>query len=398
MAPVVHPLSTWTLVSAVSHFAVGTQDEDAADTLTAWIGIGLNLLGCSIGCIGWLMQKFAHNEDSDKKEEAAASGEETTEKSRSCCCSSCPSFFQNPLWLMGLCVFISGQLITAVSLGLAPQTIVSTLNCFTIIITFCVAPFFLGETIIVWRIVCVMIMICGCCSVMINGPHEYTEFTVHTLRSSMSDPWTIFIILAVFGGSVGSYYYMKSLNRSPTVTQYCFYAAATSWFSVLTTKVFMSLIWTMIMDGSADQLQYPDFWASAVLVAILAPSNVYLMNLALQNGDATLVVPTYDALAMCGQIVLGGFFFQEFEEMSVNQTGGFVFGVVVVVAGVYLISQDPPDDIEYLKQPLFETKKKTLKKMQRSDEGDEAKLPLKEGMEIKAEEPKPVLASTGSSA
>merc|ERR1719482_1623346 len=152
----------------------------------------------------------------------------------------------------------------------------------------------------------------------------------------------------------------------------------------------MSLLWTMILEGSPDQLKYIDFWAALALVACLAPSNVILMNLALQAGDATLVVPTYDALAMCGQIVLGGFFFQEFEEMSINQTGGFVFGVVVVVAGVYLISQDPPEDIEYLKQPLFEGKK-TRKKMQRSDAGesDEAKQPLKEAMATQAPTPQP---------
>merc|ERR1719316_2541750 len=181
-------------------------------------------------------------------------------------------------------------------------------------------------------------MICGCSSVMANGPHSYTEFTVFTLRESLKNPWTVFIVALISCGSVGSYLIMKRSNRSPTVTQYCFYAAATSWFSVLTTKVFMSLVWTMIMEGSPEQLHYPDFWASAALVAILAPSNVYLMNLALRAGDATIVVPTYDALAMCGQIVLGGFFFQEFEEMSMNQTGGFVFGVVLVVFAVYLIA------------------------------------------------------------
>merc|ERR550514_2343145 len=135
--------------------------------------------------MGWLMQKFAHNEAAEK--DGKSEQEEKPEKSG--CCSFCPDFFQNPMWLMGLCVFISGQIITAVSLGLAPQTIASTMNCFTIIITFCVAPFFLGETIIVWRIVCVMVMICGCCSVMVNGPHTYTEFTVVQLRQSLGDPW-----------------------------------------------------------------------------------------------------------------------------------------------------------------------------------------------------------------
>merc|ERR1719310_2112976 len=138
----------------------------------------------------------------------------------------------------------------------------------------------------------------------------------------------------------------------------------------------------MILEGSTDQLQYVDFWVALALVACLAPSNVILMNKALQAGDATIVVPTYDALAMCGQIVLGGFFFQEFEEMDVHQTGGFVFGVVVVVAGVYLISQDPPADMEFMKQPLFAgtAQKPSKKKMAR----DEAKQPLKESM---AEEP-----------
>merc|ERR1719311_1451220 len=118
----------------------------------------------------------------------------------------------------------------------------------------------------------------------------------------------------------------------------------------------------MIIDGSPDQLKYVDFWIALGLVACLAPSNVILMNLALQAGDATMVVPIYDALAMCGQIVLGGFFFQEFEEMDVHQTGGFVFGVVVVVAGVYLISQEPPAEMEFMNQPLFAVAEKKAKK------------------------------------
>eukprot|EP00747_Dinoflagellata_sp_TGD_P161827 gnl/TRDRNA2_/TRDRNA2_178772_c0_seq1.p1 gnl/TRDRNA2_/TRDRNA2_178772_c0~~gnl/TRDRNA2_/TRDRNA2_178772_c0_seq1.p1 ORF type:complete len:448 (+),score=107.20 gnl/TRDRNA2_/TRDRNA2_178772_c0_seq1:113-1345(+) len=385
---VVHPFSTWALLS----LAAKSSDPDVEDSnsMVAWIGIGLNLLGCSVGCMGWLMQKFAHNEANELEEKSVVSEkskdgkpeeEEDKSEKRGCCCSFCPDFFQNPLWLMGLCVFISGQIITAVSLGLAPQTIASTLNCFTIIITFCVAPFFLGEQIIVWRVVCVMVMVCGCSSVMANGPHSFSEFTVFTLRESLKDPWTVFIVLLIAGGSIGSYLFMKRNNREPSVTQYCFYAAATSWFSVLTTKVLMSLIWTMILDGTPDQLQYIDFWVALVLVACLAPSNVILMNLALQAGDATIVVPTYDALAMCGQIVLGGFFFQEFEQMDMHQAGGFVFGVTVVIAGVYLISQDPPAEMEFMKQPLFSVAQKpNKKKMAR----DEAKAPLKENM---AEQP-----------
>eukprot|EP00747_Dinoflagellata_sp_TGD_P184995 gnl/TRDRNA2_/TRDRNA2_41205_c1_seq1.p1 gnl/TRDRNA2_/TRDRNA2_41205_c1~~gnl/TRDRNA2_/TRDRNA2_41205_c1_seq1.p1 ORF type:complete len:272 (-),score=57.96 gnl/TRDRNA2_/TRDRNA2_41205_c1_seq1:80-796(-) len=210
---------------------------------------------------------------------------------------------------------------------------------------------------------------------MIHGPQLYKEFTVFTLRESLMNPWTIFIIMLIAGGSVGSYLYMRRNNREPTVLQYCFYAAATSWFSVLTTKVFMSLLWTMILDGSPNQLKYPDFWVALVLMGILAPSNVILMNLALQAGDATLVVPTYDALAMCGQIVLGGFFFQEFQQMDMHRTGGFVFGVVVVIVGVYLISQEPPDDMDYMKHPLTGSKKRKDSKQKMSPKAKDNKTP-----------------------
>jgi len=290
-------MDTYTMISRGASFVSAPAD---VDTTTAWIGIGLNLFGCSVGCMGWLMQKYAHmHQDDDKEEkpekvegapaeglagEAKAKAEEMRDALKSKrvrCCSCCPDFFGNPLWLFGLMIFIAGQIITAVSLGLAPQSIASTLNCWTIVITFCVAPFFLGEIVIVWRVVCVMFMCFGCGLVMINGPHDFSEFTVEKLRSSLADPTTFGMIICIIGGSVGTFLFFKINKYQETVPILCFYAAATSWFSVLSTKVFMSLLTTMFIEGDAYQLMHPDFFCALVLVLLLAPSNVILMNKAL---------------------------------------------------------------------------------------------------------------------
>jgi len=83
------------------------------------------------------------------------------------------------------------------------------------------------------------------------------------------------------------------------------------------------------------------YWMTYALIAGTAGSvtgQQHFMARGLQMFDALLVVPIFSAVFMAATIVSGGIYFKEFEGFTASQAMGFPSGVLLTLAGVYVLS------------------------------------------------------------
>lgn len=290
-----------------------------------WIAIGIMLLGNTFSAVGLLVQKRSHEGDSKTK--------------CTCCGRSVPLYFTSPVWLLGFVIFVLAHVLCWISLALAPQSVLSGLMCWSTVVTFVLAPFFLGETVTVFKLLSACIMIFGCCWVVLSGPRVYQVFTVDVLRSQLHNvPFLALSGLALFY-LVGCACW-AGFQRL-TAFQYATIAAILAWYSVLTAKISSSLVFSS-WHHTDNQLDRWESWVALITMLVLAASNLHFLNMALSSGEAVYVVPVYESMSIFGQTLLGGIFFQEFQHLDTIQHINFWMGVSCIMIGVICLARKGP--------------------------------------------------------
>lgn len=306
-----------------------------------WVGIAMMLLGKTLSAIGLLMQKYSHK------------GEPTT---WTCCSRSVALYCTSPSWLCGLVVYILAHILCWVSLALGPQTVLASLTCWSTVVTFMIAPSFLGETVTVFRLISVCIMILGCTWVILSGPRTYQVSTVELILLQMQN--MLFLMLSGLAlmyllGCAG----MAALsNKSPRLSalQYTTIASVVGWYSVLSAKITSGLVFTS-WHHNENQFDRWESWAMLVIMIVLAVANLHFLNMALSIGDAVYVTPLHQAIAILGQTVLGGLFFQEFQHLDTYGHINFWLGLSCVLLGIICLTRKGPAT-DFFQYPILGSK------------------------------------------
>lgn len=301
-----------------------------------WIlAICMSLAGTSLAGFGLCIQKYAHQRMQDDEGESP-----NTRQSRDC---TCPRYCLSKWWLAGMSVFMCGHVLCFLALGWGTQSVLSCVNCWSMVVTFVIAPVLLGETVSIFRMCSVLVLVFGCVWVIIFGPRKYREYNVEALREG----WSIFTVqmCSLLCAAVLLYLVIRAMitTKRPRITvfQATLTAAMLGWYSVLTAKCTAGLLWTTVYHQN-NQLDSVESWMAITAVVILGLTNVHCLNLALQLGDAVFVIPLYEALSVTGQIFIGGIFFDEFSELTPEKHIYFWIGVACVVSGVVAISSAGP--------------------------------------------------------
>jgi len=308
-------------------FGMDNHDiSEEAEEMYFWIGIGVMLLGNTLSALGLMGQKYAHQRE-----------EEDENVSR-------VWYFTSPTWLCGFLVFILGHILIWVSLALGPQAVLSCLTCWSTVVTVVVAPIFLNETVTLFRLLSVFIMIFGCSWVILSWPRSYQPFTVDTLLSAITN--TLFLVLTAL-----ALMYLLVLgiiaarsNKTPRLTalQYTTVAAILGWYSVLTAKITSGLVFSS-WHHALNQFDRWESWVMVATMIVLAVANLHFLNMALSVGDAVYVVPVNEALSILGQCLLGGIFFSEFQRLSIYGHINFWLGISSIIAGIFCLARKGPE-------------------------------------------------------
>merc|ERR1719261_1509295 len=78
-------------------------------------------------------------------------------------------YWMETRWLLGGLIWILGNLVCWVALGLAPQSIPAAINCWNIVISLVIAPWLLGEPVSTRTALSALLLACGTAWVVICG-------------------------------------------------------------------------------------------------------------------------------------------------------------------------------------------------------------------------------------
>jgi len=321
------------------------------------LAIVLTLVGRTMEAGGLLMQKHAH---------LSLGTAEARGRIRGCCGSDWPcrgpcGYARDKVWASGFVIYVLGHILSWVSMALGTQIMISCLMCWSTVVTVLLAPAVFGETVTTFRLCSIIMILFGATWVTIYGPRVTSVYTVDSLRhqfgNAVFQDISAIVVLALAGCVCVVFMQKHQRNRQDesSSTFSGFYltiiAAMVGWYSVLFAKCTSGLLFTSMHYHEMQFLTW-EAWAIAISMCILGIINLHLLNLALADGDATKIVPTYGAVALLGRIFIGGVFFEEFSSLSIPEHFNLWFGVASVVAGVIAVSQNEPKN-EFLSRPLL---------------------------------------------
>lgn len=284
-----------------------------------WIGILATLVGATLTVLGLMVQKSSHKQHED------------TER----------FYWMEWRWLLGLAVWLVGQLLCWAADGLANRSLLACFNCWNIVVVLVLAPACLGEAVGRAALAGAGVTVLGCIWVLLAGPKAYHQQTVESLQ----EEWVSPAFLAVAGlsglGAAALLARAWAARRKFSLEvlsahQLAALSAVFAWYAVLLSKCSSSLVVTSL-HARRSQLGHWQFWLFPFGTLLFAVAQMHTLNLALKVGSALSVVPVYEALSMTGQVVICGFFFDEFRGFGFGGLAAFWCGVICVLSGVAML-------------------------------------------------------------
>ena len=98
----------------------GEKEEEGALFVRTLIGVGLALFGMTVDNVGVTLQKLSHRKQ-------VADSAQPHEDLRTSYCSDCK-------WILGLALYLGGNVVNAVGLSFGPQSLFAALGSMTLVI------------------------------------------------------------------------------------------------------------------------------------------------------------------------------------------------------------------------------------------------------------------------
>jgi len=252
------------------------------------------------------------------------------------------SYWLNIDWLFGGFLWLLGNGTCWVAAGLAPQSLLSCLDCWNIIIALVVGHFWFGERVTQQMLIGGSMLVIGVCWVITFGPKTYKPETPQLILEACQSFRTIFILAAtamlLVSIAISAYQHRNRRPMPLTFMQLTSISAVLGWYASVFSRSMAALILTSATStesrSSFISNTFLFFLAAFVFCAIC---QIHFLNLAMQIGDAVVVLPAYMGMSMTGQIVVGGLFFDEFQNMSWSRDFFFMIGVAFVVAALVML-------------------------------------------------------------
>merc|ERR1719387_929263 len=144
-------------------------------------------------------------------------------------------------WLTGGLIWLLGNFVCWVALGLAPQSILAAINCWNIVITLVIAPWFLGEPVSTRTAASALLLACGTGWVVFSGPKVYQQHTVLLILEALKKPQSIIAFALTFAFlvsmSVIAYNRWRSrVAQTLSYFQFTTISAIFAWYATLLSK------------------------------------------------------------------------------------------------------------------------------------------------------------------
>ena len=259
-------------------------------------------------------------------------------------------YHRQTLWRVGLFLVILGSLADFVALIFAAQSIIAPLGSLTLVFNTMLAPLLLGEHTGSVDVLATVAIVLGSSLSVACADHRDRMYGLDELFGLFLKPRFVCYSLLVVAIIAGLYYHIRYLTSTSTSaspsnrkhTRFCY--ASLAGIVGAQSVLFAKCVGTMVVDmltGHSVLFVHVEAWVILALLSLTITFQIHYLNEGLRLFASSYVIPIYQSFWILGSVTAGMIFFGEYKGVM-DQWGtaiGFPVGVIVVVAGVCVLSQ-----------------------------------------------------------
>ena len=263
------------------------------------------------------------------------------------------SYHRQTLWRVGLALVILGSLADFVALIFAAQSIIAPLGSLTLVFNTILAPFLLDEPVERVDVLATIAIVIGSSLSVACADHRDRLYRQDELFQLFIQPRFVLYSLLILAIIAALYYHIRYLSPPTPST-----ATSTSSYSKHTRFCYASLagivgaqsvlfakcVGTLLVDtltGHSVLFLHVWSWIIIALLTITITFQIHYLNEGLRLFTSSYIIPVYQSFWILVSVVNGLIFFGEYKGVYDEWSSGvgFPLGVLIVVAGVYVLSQ-----------------------------------------------------------
>ena len=331
----------WSTPSPSSHFLHESNSSSSCNNETStssgdfWLGVAASVVGSITLNLGINIQKLAfvrHN---------------------ALPVNNRPQIYRNPLWLLGLLVFLFGNTGDAVGLTFTAQSVITPLGSISLVSNLIFAWLLVGEKLDRATAIGTLFIVIGVILTVSSGNNECTSFTLDQLILLFSQGgFLAFAALHICClACLLRFLYVKEkeilsvglhgLNHNTRLLLRLAYPVTGSLFAtwtVLLVKSFGELIKQSVRSGESE-FQRVEGWLIVLGVLASFPLQYMCIQQGLRHFSAMYIVPVFSSAWTIGSVTIGALFWKEFTNFRQEQYFFFFFGIAIITLGIFLLQQ-----------------------------------------------------------
>ncbi|GMH74401.1 hypothetical protein TrST_g2248 [Triparma strigata] len=354
-APTIAPTMAPSIAPTVNQTFAPTEEPNVTIVgraeSTVVLGIVFGLLGSicintgnNIQSLG--MHKLAKKE---KKRKAAATEED-------------PEDYEPPppssswIWVVGTLVFVSGSLLNFASYAFAPQSMLASLESVQFVTNILFGKFLLKAKVTTKMYIGTVITVLGTVVAVLFSSSTVKDLDIEALFECwLAPPYIMYLV--IMGGAllvIPTFYKSLEIAEEKETPiphshiikplMYSTWSALFGTQSVVQAKVLAELL-AIQSKGEVSVFKHWFFWCTLLMWLFTVGVWLHRLNDALSKFDPLFIIPVLQCNFIFFAIVSGGIFFGEFELFSVGQWFGFTFGVIIMFAGLGLLTPAPSEPV-----------------------------------------------------
>ncbi|XP_074842987.1 NIPA-like protein 2 isoform X2 [Carettochelys insculpta] len=250
-------------------------------------------------------------------------------------------YYTSKLWWCGISLMGLGELGNAAAYGFAPAALIAPLGCVSVIGSAFISVLFLKEVMRAGDILGGTLAIAGTYLLVTFAPHVTQELTATKIQNYLvSWQFLVYVILEIIIFCILLYAYKRKDVKH--IVLLLVMVALLASLTVISVKAVAGMI-TYSAKGKM-QLTYPVFYIMLIILVTSCVFQVKLLNQAMELYKATVVVPINFVFFTTSAILAGIIFYQEFQGAALLSVFMFLFGCLLSVLGVFVITRNREEE------------------------------------------------------
>lgn len=343
--------------------ALCDEEEDDSRIGLFIAGIILAFVGSTFESLGLTIQKLAQ----DKEDKKTAEDEDHKQI----------PYIKLKLWWVGFGVFLFGNILDFVALGLVPAAVVILVGSWALVLNLFTATAILGEQRTTTDYFAAGLIIVGIIVAVVGRPTVNTLWTTEQTdvcgtncdtsglqeRLQETDAYVATIILFILVGSVIAVVSLKGGGQCgpavgggqkdegnvPNWVKFL-YVAQAALVATVTVGAGRGVASVIIMSGfscelaTGEEITYGNqFYGPAfgfiIIFLISLPSQIHFIAISLAYNEALVHIPGFYVIWQVGAAVFGGIVYEEYEGFEAENWAMYIIGVLTMFCGIYLVTK-----------------------------------------------------------